>query len=188
MFSRLLRTFSPRAVQPLGRNFSTSLASRFDTPSIPGTPTPKPTDAVRAIERERVQQLLKTSSFRKGPGPEFENTQYSRKMYPQKAYHPGELNEANARRSLDFRLKKQKHQDPFVMLGVNPLVEYKNTVLLSHFVTDMGRIKPRYQTGLSAKMQRRVGQAIRRARSFGLIPVTSRFDHGAGNRIMARTR
>lgn len=54
--------------------------------------------------------------------------------------------------------------------GINPLNEYLNPQLLSHFVTNMGKIMPRAQTQLTWKNQRRLGKAIRRARAMGLMP------------------
>jgi len=41
---------------------------------------------------------------------------------------------------------------------------------MSEYVTDMGRIKPRSQTGLRPVNQRRVSKAIRRAIALGLMP------------------
>lgn len=54
--------------------------------------------------------------------------------------------------------------------GINPLNEYLNPELLSHFVTNMGKIMGRSQTQLTWKNQRRLGKAVRRARAMGLIP------------------
>lgn len=54
--------------------------------------------------------------------------------------------------------------------GINPLNEYLNPELLSHFVTNMGKIMSRSQTQLTWKNQRRLGKAIRRARAMGLMP------------------
>jgi small subunit ribosomal protein S18 len=47
-------------------------------------------------------------------------------------------------------------------------LEFKNTNLLRQFVTDQGRILPRKYTGLPAHYQRRMNQAIKRARQ-GLL-------------------
>lgn len=49
-----------------------------------------------------------------------------------------------------------------------------NSTLLSHFVTDMGKIRKRADTQLTWKNQRRLGKAIRRAKMMGIIPVLSR--------------
>ncbi|PWN51456.1 hypothetical protein IE53DRAFT_386166 [Violaceomyces palustris] len=51
---------------------------------------------------------------------------------------------------------------------------YKNGSILSAFVTEMGKIMPRAQTGLTRKSQRNIGKAVRRARAMGIIPVMSR--------------
>ncbi|GAA5861455.1 hypothetical protein JCM3774_000252 [Rhodotorula dairenensis] len=61
--------------------------------------------------------------------------------------------------------------DPFIRYGLDPLEDAQlNPSLLSEFVTSMGKIKPRGKTGLQRKTQRKVGKAIRRARSMGIMP------------------
>jgi small subunit ribosomal protein S18 len=50
---------------------------------------------------------------------------------------------------------------------------YKNPPLLSAYVSEMGKIKPRNATGLTRRSQREVGKAVRRARAMGLMPVMS---------------
>ncbi|KAG1752642.1 uncharacterized protein EDB91DRAFT_1243405 [Suillus paluster] len=69
--------------------------------------------------------------------------------------------------------KQAKKQDIFYQLGVDPLQEASNDVLMSSFVTEMGKIKHRAETGLTTKSQRRLGKAIRRAKMMGVIPVLS---------------
>jgi len=44
------------------------------------------------------------------------------------------------------------------------LLDFKNTTLLKNYVTDAGRILPRKYTALPAHYQRRLNQAIKRAR------------------------
>ncbi|ORX68186.1 ribosomal protein S18 [Linderina pennispora] len=106
-----------------------------------------------------------------------ENASHTRVFFAKATYHPRELNEATAQRAMRERMQQQqKRDDPFVAMGINPLVEYKNTYLLSNFVSEMGRIRPRHKTGLTAKSQRRVAKAIKRARAFGLMPITSKFN------------
>ncbi|RUP05918.1 ribosomal protein S18 [Jimgerdemannia flammicorona] len=91
-----------------------------------------------------------------------------------KTYHPDELNDAShEKRMLAKRGKIVKPtQDPFNTLGLDPLKEYKNHSLLSSFVSDMGKILPREQTGVTAKNQRKLAKAIKRARAMGLMPCT----------------
>ncbi|MCX6906334.1 MAG: 30S ribosomal protein S18 [Verrucomicrobia bacterium] len=44
------------------------------------------------------------------------------------------------------------------------LLDFKNTNLLKHYVTDAGRTLPRKYTGLPAHYQRRLNRAIKRGR------------------------
>lgn len=54
-------------------------------------------------------------------------------------------------------------------------INYKNIDMLSKFVDPRGRILSRRKTKISAKMQRRITTAIKRARHLALLPYTA--DH-----------
>ncbi len=49
-------------------------------------------------------------------------------------------------------------------------IDYKDVDLLRKFVTERGKILPRRITGLTAKQQRDLGVAIKRARVIALMP------------------
>ena len=49
-------------------------------------------------------------------------------------------------------------------------VDYKDVEMLKQFVGDRGKINPRRHTGLSAKHQRELRRAIKRARNLALLP------------------
>lgn len=49
-------------------------------------------------------------------------------------------------------------------------IDYKDTDLLERFMNDQGKILPRRVTGTSAKFQRQLSRAIKRARFLGLLP------------------
>ena len=49
-------------------------------------------------------------------------------------------------------------------------IDYKNTKLLVKFISPQGKILPRRATGLTAKQQRVMAVAIKRARMSGLLP------------------
>ncbi len=51
-----------------------------------------------------------------------------------------------------------------------PVVDYKNIRLLSRFVSERGRILPARITSVSAKKQRELKEAIKRARNIALLP------------------
>ena len=52
------------------------------------------------------------------------------------------------------------------------LVDYKNVDFLQRFLNESGQIKPRRKTGASAKQQRILSRAIKRARHLALLPYT----------------
>jgi len=49
-------------------------------------------------------------------------------------------------------------------------IDYKDVDLLKRFVSDRGKILPRRVTGTSAKYQRQLTRAIKRAREMALLP------------------
>ncbi len=49
-------------------------------------------------------------------------------------------------------------------------IDYKDVELLQRFISDKGKILPRRVTGTSAKYQRPLAVAIKRARIMGLLP------------------
>jgi small subunit ribosomal protein S18 len=55
--------------------------------------------------------------------------------------------------------------------GANaPKIDYKDIKLLQRFVSERGKIVPSRITAVSAKKQRLLAQAIKRARYLGLLP------------------
>ncbi|MCD6412388.1 30S ribosomal protein S18 [bacterium] len=49
-------------------------------------------------------------------------------------------------------------------------IDYKDLAVLSRFISLQGKIYPRKKTGVCAKHQRKLAQAIKRARNLGLLP------------------
>ncbi len=73
---------------------------------------------------------------------------------------------AGAGRRPFFRRKKTC---PFT--GANaPIIDYKDVKLLSRYISERGKIVPSRITAVSAKKQRELAQAIKRARTLGLLP------------------
>jgi small subunit ribosomal protein S18 len=48
-------------------------------------------------------------------------------------------------------------------------IDYKDSDTLRRYLTGMGKIKPRRQTGLCAKHQRELAMAVKRARHLALL-------------------
>src|SRR5216683_1122011 len=55
-----------------------------------------------------------------------------------------------------------------------PKIDYKDVKLLQRFVSERGKIVPSRITAVSAKKQRELAQAIKRARFLGLLPYVIR--------------
>ena len=52
------------------------------------------------------------------------------------------------------------------------LIDYKNPQLLKSFLTDRGKVVPARISGVSARQQRQITKAVKRARMLALIPYT----------------
>ena len=57
----------------------------------------------------------------------------------------------------------------FLKSGIK-YIDYKDANFLKKFVNEQGKVLPRRLTGTSLKYQRKVGQAIKRARHIALMP------------------
>lgn len=64
---------------------------------------------------------------------------------------------------------KRKRYCRFKKNGIK-FVDYKDPEFLKKFLNEQGKILPRRLTGTSLKYQRRVAQAIKRARHLALLP------------------
>ena len=64
---------------------------------------------------------------------------------------------------------RRRKSCPFT--GANaPKIDYKDTRLLSRYISERGKIVPSRITAVSAKKQRDLANAIKRARFLGLLP------------------
>ncbi|MEZ4466877.1 MAG: 30S ribosomal protein S18 [bacterium] len=71
-----------------------------------------------------------------------------------------------------YRGRRRKKVDRF-QADKTLVIDYKDPSVLKYFVTERGKIVPRRVSGLTAKNQRRVTQAIKRARMVALMPFTT---------------
>ncbi|KAG5653035.1 hypothetical protein H0H81_002657 [Sphagnurus paluster] len=67
-----------------------------------------------------------------------------------------------------------RYNDVFHQFDIDPLSLSMNPDILSHYMSEMGKIYGRNYTGLTSRSQRRIGKAIRRAKMMGIIPVLSK--------------
>ena len=67
--------------------------------------------------------------------------------------------------------KSRKRPCPFASAGVKE-IDYKDIETLKQYLTESGKIVPSRISGVSAKYQRQLAKAIRRARQMALLPYT----------------
>ncbi len=65
--------------------------------------------------------------------------------------------------------KRQKKYCRFKKMGIK-YIDYKDAEFLKKFLNDQGKMLPRRITGNSLKYQRKVAQAIKKARQMALLP------------------
>ncbi len=65
--------------------------------------------------------------------------------------------------------KRQKKYCRFKKFGIK-YIDYKDADFLKKFLNEQGRLLPRRITGNSLKFQRKVAQAVKKARQMALLP------------------
>ncbi|MBM4187249.1 MAG: 30S ribosomal protein S18 [Gemmatimonadetes bacterium] len=66
-------------------------------------------------------------------------------------------------------MSRHRKGDPLAELRIR-VVDYKDEKLLARFLTDRGKILPRRLSGVTARHQRQLAVAIKRARYLALLP------------------
>jgi small subunit ribosomal protein S18 len=77
------------------------------------------------------------------------------------------------------RIKKKK-VCPMCQKGI-ARVDYKDTALLKEFLLAKGQLIPRRRSGMCAKHQRRLSEAVKNARELALLPYIA--EHTPGGRF-----
>ncbi|KAI4241254.1 MAG: hypothetical protein L6R40_004670 [Gallowayella cf. fulva] len=147
------------------------------------------TSIISAISRDQAAQSRTSHKIRSALAEteaSYRATDLERHLYrrfrPGDIYAPHDLSPAEQQKwrsrtsfggnisKAHARTHKQNARDVFDVLGVHPLDEFKNFSIMAEFVTSMGRIRHRRDTGLRGVNQRRMAKAVRRAVGMGLMP------------------
>ena len=86
------------------------------------------------------------------------------------------------KRNKFIKKKEDKNNSPFEMRKKfcpfsqpgSPYIDYKDTRLLSRYITEKGKIVPSRITGVSRKKQKELARAIKRARFLSLMSYTNK--------------
>lgn len=69
--------------------------------------------------------------------------------------------------------RKRRKKECYFTKNKMTTIDYKDAELLVKFVSDRGKILPRRVTGTTAKYQRKLAVAIKRARHMALLPFST---------------
>ena len=53
-------------------------------------------------------------------------------------------------------------------------IDYRNVVMLKHYISGLGKIRAKKRTGVCSKHQRQLAKAIKKARHLGLLSACSK--------------
>jgi small subunit ribosomal protein S18 len=70
-------------------------------------------------------------------------------------------------------MKRTRKGDPLAEAGIR-YIDYKDEKMLARFLTERGKILPARLSGISARHQRQLSVAIKRARYLALLPYVKR--------------
>jgi small subunit ribosomal protein S18 len=74
---------------------------------------------------------------------------------------------------LGIRRRAGRKRPPAFVNDPEFIFDYKDPQTLRHFITERGKVVPRRISGLTARQQRQLTQAIKRARMIALLPYTA---------------
>ncbi|KZF20082.1 ribosomal protein S18 [Xylona heveae TC161] len=156
-----------------------SAATSTRTQTAQSQPSPEATEGLRSLTRRLVRDRgdisrrntasrrgLKDSIAQFARAQDLERQQ-TRRWKQGDVYAPHDLTPAEMQK---WRKRTRPTMDAFDALGMNPLDHYKNFAIMSEYMTEMGRIRNSYDTGLRPVNQRRIAKAIRRSIGMGLMP------------------
>lgn len=188
---KLFSSTSTRSISSTATTFSVT-QSPSPSPSPSPFPSSRPRHSVENAQRATLDVILRmTDSVAGSELPQGEDAGSLLKNIGREAtispYHlsPTHLLKPHLQRP-DFTLayplgpptSAAKSLDVFSRLELDPLDSPLNPYLRIEFCTAMGKIKSRGKTGLQRSNQRKMGKAVRRARSMGVVAVFGRSQPG----------
>jgi len=84
-----------------------------------------------------------------------------------------------ARYSGRSRFSNRRKVCAFTVAGIKR-IDWKNIDTLKRYIMDNGSMRPKQKTGTSAKFQRQLAVAIKRARYMALLPYTTAHSRTSG--------
>ena len=152
--------------QPTGG--ASLLADRSPAAETPGEPE-QPVDGAGAAASSGEESPAEVSEAEAASGEEAEaEGESAEAASAAEAEAEGAVVEPQSSGPPEFtgaRGRRRRHEGPPIVL-----LNYKDVTTLARFLTEQGKILPKRTTKVSARFQRRLGTAVKRARHIALIP------------------
>ena len=152
--------------QPTGG--ASVLADRPSTTETPAEPE-QPDDGAGAAASSGEESPAEASEAEAASGVEAETEEAAgEEASAAEAETEGAVVEPQSSGPPEFtgaRGRRRRHEGPPIVL-----LNYKDVTTLARFLTEQGKILPKRTTKVSARFQRRLGTAVKRARHIALIP------------------
>lgn len=168
--------------------------SRIYNKSLPSTPEMKSSESWAGNESSNNNSSVISRVVGMARSLQ-ENTQppiniakpFTKKFNLSETYDPFDF--SNDKMDIEKRERRQavpyeKMVDPFQKAGVDPLDIYTMPEILSRFLSSTGQILPREITGCNAKNQKKLSNAIKRARTCGLLSTVHKHSRYLATRNM----
>ena len=139
--------------------------------------------ARRAAEAESKQEEAETTQRQHHQRSTREASEAAHQRQHQKQHqkHLKQRNKMAKKQKKNFKRRRTDFDNrpkycKFTSLGIKE-VDFKDIKLLKEYITETGKIIPARMTGTSAKYQRQLNKAVKRARHLALIPYTDSHYH-----------
>ena len=144
-------------------------APQGDAPAAEATPIPS-TDVGTALEEASVPTSAEQPTAVEQAAQQMGSEPAPRAVSPEVAARlTAASNPEDLQRIAAPGAQRTKLQCPFKAAGIE-YIDYKDVETLKRFVNEQGKILPQRMTGVSAKFQRQLTTAIKRARHVALLP------------------
>jgi len=91
----------------------------------------------------------------------------------QSARESGSREQREEKKTFNRRARNKRRKVCYFTVNKITYIDYKDVDTLKKFISERGKILPRRVTGTSAKYQRMLTRAIKRARQMALLPYTT---------------
>jgi len=136
------------------------------------------------LEQEVKDRLMRDQRLMPEPGVTWNPTHYIRQVIEEAGQDVAPKDGNQRLTPEEYKLKTQqrlaaqsmaiKHK-PADLIKTGKEIHFMNGFFLSRFISDGGKILPKWRTGLNSRQQRLISKEIRKARQVGTLPIMQKY-------------